>query len=386
MDLKKTLNELYGRNASEVKLGLDNIKTLLKKLGNPEKSLKCILVGGTNGKGSVSNMIASGLVEAGFNVGLYTSPHLKRFNERIKINGVEISDEKICEIYNKIKDKITNQSFFEITTAMAFLYFNDEGVDFCVLEVGLGGRLDATNVLNPLVSVITNIGLEHTRILGRGLRKVAFEKSGIIKPSVPVVTGTSGVAFETIKKIAIDNKSPMVDIDNEIEIKFKSLKGEFQQRNSKIAISVLKALKKFHNIDINDEDIKKGIGKTKIKGRFEFIDKNVIVDCAHNPDGFDVLVEEIKRLKEENCFDDVIFVIGVLKDKNLEEILRKVKGVSSKIILTKPNSDRALDPENVEGVEVIKDPIESLKYAKSIRREKDLIVCAGSFYFIGELI
>src|SRR3989338_2287631 len=169
MDYKKVLEELYSLDVEKWTLGLERIESLLKKLGNPEKKLKCIHVAGTNGKGSVCAMISSILVDAGYKVGMYTSPHLKKFNERIRINDKLISDEDIINYYLKVKKCVKNQSFFEITTAMAFLYFAEKNVDFAVLEVGLGGRLDATNVVNPLVSVITNIGLEHTEYLGNTL-------------------------------------------------------------------------------------------------------------------------------------------------------------------------------------------------------------------------
>ncbi|MAE42248.1 hypothetical protein CMO93_00630 [Candidatus Woesearchaeota archaeon] len=182
------------------KLGLKNMKLLLKKLGNPEKKLKYIHVAGTNGKGSVCAMISSILQEAGYNVGMYTSPHLKKFNERIRINDKLITDKEIVEYYLKVKKHATNQSFFEITTSMMFLYFYDKKVDFVVLETGMGGRLDSTNVIRPLISIITNVAHEHKKFLGNSLRKIAYEKAGIIKNNVPVVTGAKGVALKTIKK------------------------------------------------------------------------------------------------------------------------------------------------------------------------------------------
>ena len=181
MDYRQILGHLYSLESSKIKLGLKNIKALLKKLGNPEKELKCIHVAGTNGKGSVCAMLFYVLREAGYNVGLYTSPHLKKFNERIRFNDNFISDREIVDYYLGMKGKITNQSFFEITTAMAFLYFKEKKVDFVVLEVGLGGRLDATNVVKPLISIITNIDYEHTNLLGNTLEKIAYEKAGIIK-------------------------------------------------------------------------------------------------------------------------------------------------------------------------------------------------------------
>jgi len=219
MEHKKILKYLYSLDSSKVKLGLKNIKALLKKLGNPEKRLKIIHVAGTNGKGSVCMMISSILQEAGYKVGVYTSPHLKKFNERIRINDRLITDKEILGYYLKIKPKITSQSFFEITTAMAFLYFYEKNVDFAVLEVGLGGRLDATNVANPLASVITNIGLEHTDILGNTIEKIAYEKACIIKRNVPIVTGAEGKALDTIKKTAKKRNAPFVIQQRHTKIK-----------------------------------------------------------------------------------------------------------------------------------------------------------------------
>src|SRR3989338_1484718 len=221
MDYKQALEELYSIKEWKFRLGLKNMKMLLKKLNNPERKLKCIHVAGTNGKGSVCAMISSVLTDAGYKVGMYTSPHLKKFNERIRINNNFISDKEVAEYYLRVKKHATNQSFFEITTAMAFLYFFEKKVDFAVLEVGMGGRLDSTNVITPLVSVITNIGYEHTDKLGKTLGKIAYEKSGIIKENAPVVTGAQGIALETIKKIAKKKNSELYAVNNKKIIKKK---------------------------------------------------------------------------------------------------------------------------------------------------------------------
>src|SRR3989344_3935982 len=229
MDYRKTLEYLYSLESSKIKLGLENIQNLLSKIGNLEKQLKFIHVAGTNGKGSVCSMLFYILKEAGYKVGLYTSPHLKRFNERIRINGHFITDKEIVDYFLRVKPHITTQSFFEITTAMAFLYFKDKNVDFAVLEVGLGGRLDATNVVTPLISVITNIELEHTDLLGDTIEKIAFEKAGIIKDNVPVVTIAKGKALETIKKIAKGKNAPLYSAKKYGSIQFDYLNGSFQQ-------------------------------------------------------------------------------------------------------------------------------------------------------------
>ena len=212
MGNRKILDYLYSLESSKIKLGLENIQNLLNKIGNPERNLKCIHVAGTNGKGSVCAMLFCILREAGCKIGLYTSPHLKKFNERIRVNEHFIMDREIVDYFLKIKPHITTQSFFEITTAMAFLYFKEKNVDFAVLETGLGGRLDATNVVIPLVSVITNIEIEHTDLLGNTIEKIAFEKAGIIKNKVPVVAGAIGKALGVIKKVAKERNAPLFSV------------------------------------------------------------------------------------------------------------------------------------------------------------------------------
>ncbi|MEK6869330.1 MAG: folylpolyglutamate synthase/dihydrofolate synthase family protein, partial [Nanoarchaeota archaeon] len=286
MDYKNVLDELYSLDVPKWTLGLDRIESLLKKLGNPEKKLRCIHVAGTNGKGSVCAMISSILTGAGYKVGLYTSPHLKKFNERIRINNKLISDKDIVKYYLKIKKYVTNQSFFEITTAMAFLYFADKKVDFAVLEVGLGGRLDATNVVTPLVSIITNIGLEHTKYLGNTIKKVAYEKAGIIKNNVPVVTAAEGIALAAIKKISNERNSRLY-IANKKNANYRiGLKGEFQKLNAAMAIKAIGILKNNYGVKIKKSNVKKGLLNAKWPGRFQFLEKNILVDCAHNPHGF----------------------------------------------------------------------------------------------------
>ena len=257
MEYKKILKYLYGLETPEVKLGLDNIQLLLDKIGNPEKKLKCIHVAGTNGKGSVCAMLFYILKEAGFKVGLYTSPHLKKFNERIRINGNFITDREIVEYFLKVKPHITNQSFFEITTAMAFLYFCEKNVDYAVMEVGLGGRLDATNVATPIVSIITNIGLEHTELLGDTIEKIAFEKAGIIKKNIPVVTGAKGNALKVIKKISKSRNAQLFLAENFKDVEFNHLNGSFQQQNKNIALTAISVLKKFNLLKIKFRVLKR---------------------------------------------------------------------------------------------------------------------------------
>ena len=229
MNYSNVIKYLYSLERKKgSKLGLKNIRNLLKKVNNPEKSLKVIHVAGTNGKGSVCAMISSILQEAGCKVGMYTSPHLKDFRDRFLINNKKIIKNDVVKYFLKVKKFIDEQTFFEVITAMAFLYFNDEKVDFLVLEVGLGGRLDATNVVKPLVSVITNIDIEHTDFLGKTLEKITHEKAGIIKKNIPVITGAKGKSLKIIKKVCKKNHCKLF-----INEKYKQINNKFNINNYK---------------------------------------------------------------------------------------------------------------------------------------------------------
>lgn len=398
MKYKEILEYLYSLESPKIKLGLKNIQALLKKIGNPEKSLKCVHVAGTNGKGSVCAMLFYILKEAGYKVGLYTSPHLKKFNERIRINEHFITDKEIADYFLKIKPHMTKQSFFEITTAMAFLYFKDKNVDFAVLEVGLGGRLDATNVITPLVSVITDIGLEHTELLGKTVEKIAFEKAGIIKNKVPVVTGAKGRALKAIKKIAKQRNASLYPVKKFKNVKFDYLNGSFQQQNKDTALTTIDILKKFHPIELSQNQIAHGLKKTQWQGRFQFISKNVLVDCAHNPPGFEVLKNELKIIKNERKIKNIIFVVGILKNKGIKTMLKTINPLVSTIIFSKSKNKKASNPRELLNIfkkinknkpiktKMIENPRKALNYAKKLASKKDLVVVAGSVYMVGEII
>ncbi len=398
MNYARILKYLYSLESPKIKLGLKNIQNLLNKIGNPENQLKCIHVAGTNGKGSVCAMIFYTLKEAGYKVGLYTSPHLKKFNERIRVNEHFITDKEIVDYFLKIKPFITNQSFFEITTAMAFLYFKEKNVDFAVLEVGLGGRLDATNVVNPLISVITNIGLEHTDLLGKTIEKIAFEKAGIIKNNVPVIVGAKGKALKVIKKIAKGKNAPLFLVKRLNYVKFNYLNGNFQQKNKDIALTTINIFKKYTTIKINQNQIINGLKKTKWNGRQQFISKNVLVDCAHNPSGFEILKKELNMIKHKKNIKNFIFIVGIQQDKNIPLILKTIKPLVSTIIFTKSKNEKAAEPEKLSHIfqkinsnkliktKIIKNPKKALNYSKKIMNKQCLVVVAGSVYLAGEIV
>ena len=398
-----------------IKLGLESINSLLGKLGNPHKELKVIHVAGTNGKGSVCAMLDFILQEAGYKAGRYTSPHLTDFRERFLINNKKITEKEIIKYFNLVKKHYTNQTYFEFITAMAFLYFMDKKVDFLVLEVGMGGRLDATNVVKPLVSVITNVTLEHTNYLGETIKAISYEKAGIIKEKIPTVTGAKNEALGVIKKICKEKNSglflskyykmseiakpisehaqkPLVfdktdgffDVNNYKNLRL-SLKGDFQLENAAVAVTVIDVLNKDYNLKINETEIKNGLKKVEWPGRLEFIGKNILVDCAHNPDAFLKLGKEIKKLK----FRRLILVIGILKDKDIKSIIKIIEPLADKIVITKPKIDRAAEPEDIakyfkKEYKIIEDVKTAFNYAKKIPKNSDLILVKGSIYVVGD--
>ena len=336
------------QGASAYKKDLTNTYLLLEQLQNPHKDLKCIHVAGTNGKGSSSHMLASILQEAGYKVGLYTSPHLKDYRERIKINGQMIAEDFVCEFVarNKVFFESNDISFFEMSVGLAFEYFKKEKVDFAVIEVGMGGRLDATNVITPLISVITNIGLDHTQFLGNTLELIANEKAGIIKPKIPVVIGE--YTPET-KKVFIEKASA-----NQSEIFFASeliaetypsdLIGDYQLHNKKTVLQTITVLNQLNKISVDERSIQSGllntVKNTGLLGRWQQISAapKTICDTAHNKDGLQIVFNQL----EKEVFDNLHIVFGVVNDKNLDEILPLLPK-KALYYFSKPDNPRGLD-------------------------------------------
>ena len=337
MNYEESIEWFYSFEKIGVKLGLERVKHICKKLGDPQYSYKTIHVGGTNGKGSVCRYLQSILTLSGYKVGVYTSPHLQRFSERFVIDGKEISEEDVVLLVEKIKPIIDEMlkkgnppTFFEIVTAMAFQYFKDKKVDFAVIEVGLGGRLDATNIIDPRVTIITNVSLEHQKILGDKVEDIAFEKAGIIKNGIPTIIGASSKALDVIKKIADERKSPVTVIDNntwektqggpdwqEFLIKGSlrdydvktSMAGRFQGENIALTIATIENLQ-MNGIYITDESIADGIEKTTNPGRMEMVsfEPLIILDGAHNIEGVNYLK---KTLEGDFVYERLILVIGI---------------------------------------------------------------------------
>ncbi|WP_299553875.1 folylpolyglutamate synthase/dihydrofolate synthase family protein [Seonamhaeicola sp.] len=343
---------MYQRQGkSAYKADLNNTYLLADHLNDPHKNFRSIHVAGTNGKGSTSHMLASVLQEAGYKVGLYTSPHLKDFRERIKINGQVVSKQFVIEFINRNKAffKANQLSFFEMTVGMAFEYFSEQQVDIVVVEVGLGGRLDSTNVITPEVSVITNIGLDHTQFLGDTLEEIAAEKGGIIKPGIPVVIGeTQNETKAVFKKLAQQHDCKITFADKEVETVLESdLKGCYQSKNIKTAIQAIKELR-LKGYTISDADLKKGllhvIDNTGLLGRWQVLNHKpkVVCDTGHNREGLTHLMEQISK----ETFKSLHMVFGVVNDKDLNTIIDLLPKAAT-YYFCKPTISRALPAEDL---------------------------------------
>jgi dihydrofolate synthase / folylpolyglutamate synthase len=416
MNYDKTIKWLYNFEKHGIKLGLERIRYICEKLDNPQKNYEIIHVGGTNGKGSVCRFISSILVSQGYKVGVYTSPHIQRFSERFLINDVEINKTEITALVEKIKpiiEEMTKQgnipTFFEIVTAMAFQYFYDKKVDYAVVEVGLGGRFDATNVINPLVSVITNVTLEHQDRLGKTIKDISFEKAGIIKENIPVVTAAENIALDVIKKIAYEKNSALTFVDKSSwektggnlnlqkftihgKIKDYSVKtclpGIFQGENIALSLMCIEAMQ-MKGVYISDENIKEGVENTVNPGRMEItgFEPIILLDGAHNIAGIQMLKNTVLK---DFVYDKLILVIGILSDKNVKEMVEIIKPIADTVIVTKSSNIRASDPETLKeffkpkNVTVTTSVSEAVEYAKKTAKKQDIIVITGSLFTVGE--
>ncbi len=383
--------------ASAYKADLSNTVLLCNHLNNPQKQFKSVHIAGTNGKGSTSSMIASVLMEAGYKVGLYTSPHLKDFRERIMINGKMISKNYVQNfVFNhKTFFEQNSLSFFEMTVGLAFQYFAEKKVDIAIIEVGMGGRLDSTNIIQPLVCAITNIGMDHQQFLGNTIEKITFEKAGIIKEHVPVVIGEfTNESKPVFEKKALENNAPII-FAQEIEHKnyTSELKGDYQWANKKTTIETINILKK--HFKISSKNIKDGIANvvsnTKLKGRWQILNgkPKIICDTAHNTHGLSIVLNQIKSQK----FDQLHIVLGFVNDKDLEPIL-KLFPKNAKYYFCKPVIKRGLHTSilkfkasefELKG-RVYKSVKQALKKAKESAQPKDLIFVGGSTFVVAEVV
>ena len=368
-----------------INLGLERIKAILQVLGNPQLEFNSIHVAGANGKGSTCAMMASILKEAGYKVGLYTSPHLLKYNERIKINGTDMMDKDfyagISTVKRAAKGLKEKPTVFEVLTAVAFWYFARKKVDYAVIEVGMGGRLDATNVITPLVSVITNIDYEHTAILGNTLSKIAAEKAAIIKPGVPAITAENKpVPLRVMKEVAIRNGSVLIAVSRKPCLPAgrqsavsSNLIGTHQKVNAACALAAIRLA----GIKVSRKAIALGLKKVRWPARFQIIRKQplTIVDGAHNPAGIKVLKQTLKEEFPGRRFD---FVIGVQKDKDAVKMLKQLRPVAKKMIIT--HSSHLQAAERIVGKKVI-----PLRKALELTSQNDRVI-AGSLFLAADVL
>jgi len=421
----EALDYIYDLTKYGTKLGLKNINYLLPLLGNPHKKLKIIHVAGTNGKGSTCSLISSILQSDGYKVGLYTSPHLVDFTERFKVNHKPIDRKKVSELLERIKpsiEKVANTpfyghpTFFEVITSLAFLYFFEEQVDFLVLEVGLGGRLDATNVCEPLISIITHIDYDHMDKLGNSLGEIAREKGGIIKPEGIVISSNQyEEAYNEIKKIADEKNSLIYSVGREISYKIvksdikgvifnlkgiyhnyknlhTSLLGRHQVDNAATAITTIEALK-IRGVKISEKAIRTGLEKVKWTGRLEIIQNNptLILDGAHNPSGIRIVRQ---ALQEIFSYHRLILVLAIFADKDYKKMIQIIAPKADLIITTRAKSPRAAPPQAIakevaqyieQNKIIITENIpKAINCALSNSKKDDLICITGSLHTVGE--
>ncbi len=408
------LKEMFALQRFGIKLGLVTIRNILEGLGNPQLTFACIHIAGTNGKGSIAAGIASILQQTGYRIGLYTSPHLIDFNERICINGTQITNKEVVNAYKAVK-KVHKGSreptFFEFTTAMALHAFARQNVDWAIIETGMGGRLDATNIIKPAVSVITNISLEHKMYLGNTIAKIAAEKGGIIKSKTPAVTGTrQPAALFVLKSIAESKSAPLYRYGQDFRVRtnpngsfnyyglsnvWKNLKtsliGPHQVNNAALVLAACETLIQKNQIKVTETHLRKGLQKTVWPGRLEFVNASplIILDGAHNLAAARNLANFLKNNLRNR---KLTLVTGILDDKPYKAMLRPLMKQCHRVIVTRPLIDRALEPEilyseakqHVSDVIRLPDVDQAVTHALETALADDVICIAGSLYVVGE--
>jgi dihydrofolate synthase/folylpolyglutamate synthase len=416
MTQHETLTYMYSLERFGMIYGLENVTRLLQALGDPHRDLKVIHVGGTNGKGSVSAMMASILQEEGYCVGLYTSPHLVSFTERIQINGTEITWEEVVELTDLLRRKVDEGhipprfTFFDFTTALAIYYFSLHKVDVAILEVGLGGRLDSTNVVHPLITIITNIDRDHLNILGEQIEDIAREKAGIVKHGIPMMSGaTQPEVINIFEQVCREKEAPLRLIGRDFrgeriaprtftfygrvwrltDIKL-GLAGAFQITNATMALGALEAMQE-SGYRVREASIYNGLAKVRWPGRLELLQTvpQILLDGAHNPAAAGVLKV---CLEEEFDYRRLYMVMGVMEDKEVAVIVSELAPLADMLIAVSPHNPRAMSAQLIaeiaqnycKQVTVIQDVGQGVTYAREKAHEDDLIVVTGSLYTAGE--
>lgn len=412
-----TLDYLFALHRFGIKLGLESITNLLQCLDNPQRSYATLHIGGTNGKGSSAAMLAAMLQAGGYRVGLYTSPHLIDFRERIRVQGEDISEEQVCELtasLRRVADPLGTLTFFELTTAMAFQYFQDQAVDIAIIEVGLGGRFDATNVLDPLGVLITGIGMDHEIHLGQTLQAIAQEKAGIIQHNVPVVLGQMpDRVTHVFEEIAGVRQAPLSRFEKDFSISetgpaeftydglrvtipglHVNLLGRHQMHNAGCALALLESATT-ERFPLSADAIKFGLQHVRWNGRLEIVqhDPMVILDGAHNPLGAQVLFDFLQSQLHDCPGRKIILILGMMQDKNHAEYLQILLPLVDTVIVTQPQMDRAATVEEL--LQIVQqhdvdccamvEPRDAYCHAQVLAKPSDLICVAGSLFLVGEI-
>ncbi len=417
---RDTIEYLYALQKHGIKLALSNTVTLMELMGNPHRLFRSVHIAGTNGKGSTSAFLASVLRAAGYRVGLYTSPHLVSFTERIRINNQQISEARVVKLAEQVRTRYQasgggvalSPTFFEVTTAMAFACFAEEGVDIAVVETGMGGRLDATNVITPLVAVITNIDIEHTDYLGNTLDLIAGEKAGIMKPGVPVVTGAAQpTVISVLEREAAKLGAPLYRLNKDFspgeissggERRFNyrgiwenhgrlevPLIGRYQVDNACLALAVIECLRNA-GIAVGEAALREGLAQTRWEGRLELVAKrpDVYLDGAHNPASARMLVSALNDLKRS--YRRLVLVLGILGDKDFRGIAAEIVPLADRVIVTRPEYSRAMDPVRLSAfvrtlhgsVDTAETVGKAIQLARAGASPEDLILVTGSLYVV----
>ncbi len=410
----ETLDYLFGLEVFGIRPGLESINQLLARLGDPHRHLRFVHVAGTSGKGSVSAFIHAILQAAGYNAGLYTSPHLLDFTERIQVADRPIPVEDLVRLtdWMRARSEDLSYTFFEFTTTLAFLYFLEQKADVVVLEAGLGGRLDATNVVNPYVSVITTISLDHTQYLGGRLEDIAFEKGGIIKPGVPAVTtATQSKVISILEAICREKSAPLRLLGRDFRTQgldrrdftyigptlrmrhlATGLAGRFQMKNAAAALATIELLSR-DGFSVTEEHIRQGLREAFIPARLQVVRHNplVILDGAHNPGK----VRQLARaVREEFAYRSLHLVFGIMRDKDARAMLRRLAPMAERIFLVRPRGARAADPVGLLSIlerwgseaYVAGEVDQGIRMAMEDAHSDDLILVCGSFYTVGEAL
>lgn len=424
MSYQSTIDHLFGLQKHGIKFGLANSRELMRLLGDPHEQFRSVHIAGTNGKGSTAAFLAGMLMAAGYRVGLYTSPHLVSFTERIRINGAPVTEARVVELADRVRSRYEGlasteggpftPTFFEVTTAMAFAHFAEERIDVAVIEAGMGGRLDSTNVIRPLVSVITNIDVEHTEYLGDTIEKIAAEKAGIIKKGIPVVTGAvQSEAVAVIERTAAAAGSPVLRMPKDfgaetlsagpeqtfeyrgIAMRLAGLRiamlGQHQIGNACLALAAAECVRQA-GMEIPEKAIRTGLANAAWEGRLEQAAErpDVYLDGAHNPASARVLADALRELRKK--YRRVVLVLGILMDKDYRGIISQLVPLADRVVVTKPHYSRALDADSLAAeIGVLQSRTvaaasvaEAIDIARRDAGPDGLVLITGSLYTVGD--